>query len=578
MKSLRTLNHYFIKYKWQLLLGILFVSLSTIFGTYQAVIVRKGTNTLLKLIENKNFNDNSVFIYYGLTIIGLALVSGLFMFLMRQTIIVMSRHIEYDQKNEIYNHYQKLDISFYKQNSTGDLMNRITEDVGKVRMYTGPAVMYMVNTIVTIITVVAFMLSVNVQLTLMVFIPLPFLSFIIYKVSDLINQRSNKVQQELSGLTSHAQESFSSIRVVKAYAREKFFSDTINEKGERYKKENLKLATIESYFQPTMVLMIGMSVLITVWYGGYLVTQKKIEAGNIPEFIMNVFRLTWPFASLGWVTSLVQRASASQERINEFLNVKPNIVNPVEEKTDIVGDIEFKNVTFTYPETGIKALDNVSFHLKKGEVLGITGPVGSGKSTIAQLLSRIYDCDTGDVVVNNINIKQHHLYQLRNNMGIVPQEVFLFSDTIANNISFAGNNNFTKAEIEEAARKANVYDNIISFPDKFETMVGERGITLSGGQKQRVSIARAIIKNPEILIFDDCLSAVDTETEAQILNNLKQIMNGKTCIIISPRISSIKAANKILYLSDGKIVESGTHQDLLNLKGKYFDLFELQKN
>lgn len=578
MKSLRTLNHYFIKYKWQLLLGILFVSLSTIFGTYQAVIVRKGTNTLLKLIENKNFNDNSVFIYYGLTIIGLALTSGLFMFLMRQTIIVMSRHIEYDQKNEIYNHYQKLDISFYKQNSTGDLMNRITEDVGKVRMYTGPAVMYMVNTIVTIITVVAFMLSVNVQLTLMVFIPLPFLSFIIYKVSDLINQRSNKVQQELSGLTSHAQESFSSIRVVKAYAREKFFSDTINEKGERYKKENLKLATIESYFQPTMVLMIGMSVLITVWYGGYLVTQKKIEAGNIPEFIMNVFRLTWPFASLGWVTSLVQRASASQERINEFLNVKPNIVNPVEEKTDIVGDIEFKNVTFTYPETGIKALDNVSFHLKKGEVLGITGPVGSGKSTIAQLLSRIYDCDTGDVVVNNINIKQHHLYQLRNNMGIVPQEVFLFSDTIANNISFAGNNNFTKAEIEEAARKANVYDNIISFPDKFETMVGERGITLSGGQKQRVSIARAIIKNPEILIFDDCLSAVDTETEAQILNNLKQIMNGKTCIIISPRISSIKAANKILYLSDGKIVESGTHQDLLNLKGKYFDLFELQKN
>lgn len=578
MKSLRTLNHYFIKYKWLLLLGILFVSLSTIFGTYQAVIVRKGTNTLLKLIENKNFNDNSVFIYYGLTIIGLALVSGLFMFLMRQTIIVMSRHIEYDQKNEIYDHYQKLDISFYKQNSTGDLMNRITEDVGKVRMYTGPAVMYMVNTIVTIITVVAFMLSVNVQLTLMVFIPLPFLSFIIYKVSDLINQRSNKVQQELSGLTSHAQESFSSIRVVKAYAREKFFSDTINEKGENYKKENLKLATIESYFQPTMVLMIGMSVLITVWYGGYLVTQKKIEAGNIPEFIMNVFRLTWPFASLGWVTSLVQRASASQERINEFLNVKPNIVNPVEEKTDIVGDIEFKNVTFTYPETGIKALDNVSFHLKKGEVLGITGPVGSGKSTIAQLLSRIYDCDTGDILVNNINIKQHHLYQLRNNMGIVPQEVFLFSDTIANNISFAGNNNFTKAEIEEAARKANVYDNIISFPDKFETMVGERGITLSGGQKQRVSIARAIIKNPEILIFDDCLSAVDTETEAQILNNLKQIMNGKTCIIISPRISSIKAANKILYLSDGKIVESGTHQDLLNLKGKYFDLFELQKN
>lgn len=578
MKSLRTLNHYFIKYKWLLLLGILFVSLSTIFGTYQAVIVRKGTNTLLKLIEDKNFGDNSVFIYYGLTIIGLALISGLFMFLMRQTIIVMSRHIEYDQKNEIYDHYQKLDIAFYKQNSTGDLMNRITEDVGKVRMYTGPAVMYMVNTIVTIITVVAFMLSVNVQLTLMVFIPLPFLSFIIYKVSNVINQRSNKVQQELSNLTSHAQESFASIRVVKAYAREKFFSDSLNEKGENYKKENLKLATIESYFQPTMVLMIGMSVLITVWYGGYLVTQKKIEAGNIPEFIMNVFRLTWPFASLGWVTSLVQRAAASQERINEFLNVKPNIVNPSENKTDVVGDIEFKNVSFTYPETGIKALNNISFHLKKGEVLGITGPVGSGKSTIAQLLSRIYDCDSGEISVNKIDIRKHHLYHLRNNMGIVPQEVFLFSDTIANNISFAGNNNFSKTEIEEAAKKASVYENIMGFPDKFETMVGERGITLSGGQKQRVSIARAIIKNPEILIFDDCLSAVDTETEAQILSNLKQIMNGKTCIIISPRISSIKGANKILYLNEGGIVESGTHQELLNLKGKYFDLFELQKN
>lgn len=578
MKSLLSLNHYFVKYKWLLLLGILFVSLSTIFGTYQAVIVRKGTNTLLKLIDDKNFGDNSVFIYYGLTIIGLALISGLFMFLMRQTIIVMSRHIEYDQKNEIYDHYQKLDISFYKQNSTGDLMNRITEDVGKVRMYTGPAVMYMVNTVVTIITVVAFMLSVNVQLTLMVFIPLPILSFIIYKVSNLINQRSNKVQQELSNLTSHAQESFASIRVVKAYAREKFFSETINEKGENYKKENLKLATIESYFQPTMVLMIGMSVLITVWYGGYLVTQKKIEAGNIPEFIMNVFRLTWPFASLGWVTSLVQRAAASQERINEFLSVKPTITNPVNEKTDVAGDIEFKNVTFTYPETGIKALDNVSFELKKGEVLGITGPVGSGKSTIAQLLSRIYDCDNGEISVNHKNIKQHHLYHLRNNMGIVPQEVFLFSDTIANNISFAGNNNFTKTDIEEAAKKASVYDNIMSFPEKFETMVGERGITLSGGQKQRVSIARAIIKNPEILIFDDCLSAVDTETEAQILNNLKQIMHGKTCIIISPRISSIKGANKILYLSDGRIAESGTHQDLLNLKGKYYDLFELQKN
>lgn len=578
MKSLKSLNRYFIKYKWLLLLGVLFVSLSTIFGTYQAVIVRKGTNTILKLIETNNTSEASTFIFYGLTIIGLALTSGLFMFLMRQTIIVMSRHIEYDQKNEIYNHYQLLDISFYKQNSTGDLMNRITEDVGKVRMYTGPAVMYLANTIVTVITVLIFMLNVNWQLTLVVFIPLPLLSFIIYKVSDLINKRSNKVQQELSNLTSHAQESFSSIRVIKAYAREKYFSDSLNNKGNVYKTENLKLATIESYFQPTMALMIGLSVLLTVWYGGHLVTAKKIEAGNIPEFIMNVYRLTWPFASLGWVTSLIQRAAASQERINDFLDIKPAINNTANSITNTSGDLEFKNVSFTYPETGIKALDNISFKLKQGEVLGITGPVGSGKSTLAQLILRIYDVTDGEIYLNGIKLKNHHLHQLRKNTGVVPQEVFLFSDTIANNISFSGDEAFEQSKIEEAAKNALVYDNIMSFPDKFATMVGERGITLSGGQKQRVSIARAIIKNPDMLIFDDCLSAVDTETEALILGNLKHVMKGKTCIIISPRISSIKAADKILFLENGKIVENGTHQELVNIKGKYFNLFELQKN
>lgn len=578
MKSLRSLNPYFFKYKWLLILGILFVSLSTIFGTYQAVIVRKGTNTLLQLIASNDYGNGNAFLFYGLTIIGLALTSGLFMFLMRQTIIVMSRHIEFDQKNEIYKHYQDLDISFYKQHSTGDLMNRITEDVGKVRMYTGPAVMYLANTIVTVITVLVFMLNVNWQLTLVVFIPLPFLSFIIYKVSDLINKRSNKVQQELSNLTSHAQESFASIRVIKAYAREKFFSDSINEKGEVYKKENLKLATIESYFQPTMAFMIGLSVLLTVWYGGHLVTDKKIEAGNIPEFIMNVYRLTWPFASLGWVTYLIQRAAASQERINEFLDTKPTIKNTAKEITKTQGDLEFKNVSFTYPETGITALKNISFKLKQGEVLGITGPVGCGKSTVAQLVSRIYDVDKGEIILNNLNLTEHHLHQLRKNIGVVPQEVFLFSDTIANNISFSAETEFTKNEIETAAKNAAVYDNIMAFPEKFETLVGERGITLSGGQKQRVAIARAIIKNPEMLIFDDCLSAVDTETEAFILSNLKQIMKNKTCIIISQRLSSIKAADKILFLENGEVTESGTHQELVNLKGKYFNLYELQKN
>jgi ATP-binding cassette subfamily B protein len=443
-------------------------------------------------------------------------------------------------------------------------------------MYTGPAIMYLVNTIVTVITVLIFMLSVNVNLTLMVFLPLPVLSIIIYKVSDLINRRSNKVQQELSNLTSHAQESFSAIRVIKAYAQEKFFADQLSEKGEVYKIENLKLARIESYFQPVMALMIGTSIMITIWYGGYLVMQKKIEAGNIPEFIMNVYRLTWPFASLGWVTSLVQRAAASQERLNEFLQSAPVIKNSGINKGPVEGEIEFKNVTFTYPETGITALKNVSFHLKKGQTLGITGPVGSGKSTMAQLLSRIYEVSEGKILVGNKNISEYELKQLRKNMGIVPQEVFLFSDTISNNISFAGT--FKHQQIEAAARDACVYDNIINFPDKFETMVGERGITLSGGQKQRVSIARAIIKDPEILIFDDCLSAVDTETESVILQNLKRRMHGRTNIIISPRISSIKHADLILYMKDGEIIEKGTHDELLKVSGHYHSLFELQKN
>ena len=578
MKSLYSLNKYFLKYKWLFILGVLFVSLSTIFGTYTAVIVRKSTNTVLKFITENTFSDTSVFIWYGLTIIGLSLASALFMFLMRQTIIVMSRHIEYDQKNELYKHYQALDITFFKQHATGDLMNRITEDIGKVRMYTGPAVMYMANTVVTVITVLAFMLSVNWQLTILVFLPLPFLSFIIYKVSDLINKRSTRVQEELSGLTSHAQETFSAIRVIKAYAQEKFFSESLTAKGETYKKENLKLARIEAYFQPTMILMIGLSIMITIWYGGYLVMHKKIEAGNIPEFIMNVYRLTWPFASLGWVTSLVQRAAASQERLNEFLNTEPKIKNSASEIKAIQGDIKFKNVSFTYPETGIKALKNISFHLKKGQTLGITGPVGSGKSTLVQLLSRFYENQNGEILIDNISVNDHDLYQLRKSMGVVPQEVFLFSDLISNNISFAGEKQFSRIEIEQAAKNASVYENIIHFPKQFETFVGERGITLSGGQKQRVSIARAIINKPQILIFDDCLSAVDTETEAVILNNLKQIMKDKTSIIISPRISGLKHADIIIYLKDGEILESGSHSELLNLNGQYFCLNELQKN
>jgi ATP-binding cassette, subfamily B, multidrug efflux pump len=435
VKHLSVLNPYFLKYKWHFLGGLLFVSLSTIFGTYQGVIVRKGTNDILEYIKEQH-TDTSVFVKYGLILIGLALSSGLFMFLMRQTIIVMSRHIEFDQKNEIYRHYQDLDAGFYKRNTTGDLMNRISEDVSRVRMYTGPAIMYLANTVVTTVTILIFMLSVNVQLTLLVFLPLPVLSYMIYKVSDLISKQSTRVQQQLSAVTSQAQESFSAIRVIKAYSREKFFSAEMGRKNETYRSIALKLATTEAFFMPVMSLMIGLSVLITVWYGGKLTIEQKIEPGNITEFILYVFRLTWPFASLGWVTSLVQRASASQERINEFLHTTPTIQNNNFNIYRIRGEIEFKNVTFTYPENNITALKAISFSLGEGQTLGVTGQVGSGKTTLISLLTRQYDVTEGEIRVDGRNIKEHNLHLLRKNCGVVPQEAFLFSDTIADNISF----------------------------------------------------------------------------------------------------------------------------------------------
>ncbi len=578
MKALKSLNIYIIKYKWYFLGGIVFVTLSTIFSTYQGVIVRNGTNQILNIIKNNTPINNFTFIKFGLLLISFALISGLFMFLMRQTIIVMSRHIEYDQKNEIYNHYQQLDTSFYKTNTTGDLMNRISEDVGKVRMYTGPAIMYIVNTFATTITVLVFMLNVNVQLSLLVFLPLPILSYIIYKVSDKINKQSTKVQQELGNLTTQVQETFSAIRVIKAYARENYFVNQINAKGEIYKKTVLKLTTIEGFFAPVMMLMVGLSVLITVWYGGKLVIQNKIEAGNITEFILYVYKLTWPFASLGWVTSLIQRASASQKRINEFLQTESKIKNTNNDIYNFEGNIEFKNVSFTYPENNISALQNVSFTLKKGQTLGITGAIASGKSTLINLITRQYDVTNGEIIIDNKNIKEHNTNILHKNTGCVPQEVFLFSDTIANNIAFGTQQKVDIKHIEEATNMAGVYDNINQFKDKFYTVVGERGVTLSGGQKQRISIARAIIGSPQLLIFDDCLSAVDAETEELILNNLKNIMQNKTSIIISHRISSLKNADLILYLQDGKVVESGSHQNLIDLQGNYFKLNTLQKN
>lgn len=579
MKSLLRLNHFFIKYKWHFLGGLVFISLSTVFKSYQGVIIRNGTNEVLNSINAHSVTDSMVFVWLGVKMISFALISGIFMFLMRQTIIVMSRHIEYDQKNEIYDQYQKLDAQFYKQHNTGDLMNRISEDVSRVRMYTGPAIMYLVNTLVTVITVLSFMLSVNSSLTWLVFLPLPILAYFIYRISNLINKRSLEVQAKLSDLTSQAQETFSGIRLIKAYGREDHYADEMMKKSIDYKGIALRLAKTEALFGPTMLFLVAISTLITVWYGGKLVIENKIDYGNITEFIYYIFQLTWPFASLGWITSLVQRAAASQERINEFLEAKPDIENSNNKTYEIAGELEFKNVSFSYPENNIKALNNINFKLKSGQVLGITGSVGSGKSTLLNLISRQYDISKGEILIDGVNIKVHNLYLLRRAMGYVPQEVLLFSDSIKNNIAFGSQQDqLSDTEIENAAKAAQVHENIQSFPDKYETIIGERGITLSGGQKQRISIARALIHKPKILVFDDCLSAVDSETEHLILDELKKQMIGKTSIIVSHRISSIKHADVIIYLKDGEIIEMGTHNELIALKGHYFKLNQLQNN
>jgi ATP-binding cassette subfamily B protein len=548
MKSLKSTNVYLVKYKWRLLLGALFVVLSTLFSIYQGVVVRNATNEIVDLIANHTAVNTSKFIEFGIILLGLALTSGFFLFLMRKTIIVMSRHIEFDQKNELYAHYQTLDASFYKNNSTGDLMNRISEDIGKVRMYTGPAIMYLINTFATVVIVLVFMLKINWQLTLMVFAPLPLLSFVIYKVSDLINKRSTIVQQGLSKLTSHTQETFSAIRVIKAYAREKHYANQLEILNTDFKKQNLRLAIVEAFFQPVLVLMIGVSVIATVWFGGRLVINKTIEPGNITEFILYVYKLTWPFASLGWVTSLIQRASASQTRINEFLHTKSTIINTPEINKKIEGEIEFKNVNFTYADSKIEAIKNLNLIIEKGKTIGIKGQIGAGKSSLANLLTRTYDVTSGEIYIDHEPIKKYDLFELRKSIGYVPQEVFLFSDTIRNNIAFSTNYTYTEQEIIQAAKDAGVYENIMAFPEGFNTIVGERGITLSGGQKQRISIARAIISKPQILIFDDCLSAVDVETEELILNNLKSIMKDKTTIIISHRDSALRYADKIVEM------------------------------
>ena len=591
MKSLKHLNKYLLKYKYRLFLGFLFIAISNVFGVFPPYIIKEAFNLADAQLNGTNYSTDSfltslfdgldfieVILLFGVIVFLLAITKGIFVFFMRQTIIIMSRLIEYDLKNEIYQHYQRLDSTFYKENYTGDIMNRISEDVSKVRMYLGPSIMYTINLVILFALVIPIMFSINVRLSLYSLIPLPILSIIIYKVSNRINKQSEKVQSKLSDITTLSQETYSGIRILKTYVKENFFTSKLNTENEAYRIRSMNLVKTNSFFYPMMMLLIGLSTILTIYIGGqeYIAGNLK-EKGTILQFIIYVNMLTWPVTAIGWVTSLIQRAAASQTRINEFLSTDPKVKNNSNETLNLNGDIQFNDVSFTYPESGITALENLSFEITHGKTLAIIGKTGSGKSSIINLLLRNYDVNSGEILIDNKNLKEININQLRENTGVVPQDVFLFSDTIENNIAFGYKNQLPdKATIETAAINAAIYDNIIELPQGFKTRIGERGVTLSGGQKQRISIARAIIKEPKILIFDDCLSAVDTETEDIILTNLEKIMKDKTSIIISHRVSSVKNADKILVLENGKIIEKGTHQELITLKGNYYETYQNQ--
>jgi len=578
MKSLKYLNKYFIKYKWRLLVGIFITILSKILALQIPIIIRKSLNSVEDFIKNdvadKSIIENQLF-WNLLIIVGVAILAGLLTFVMRQMIIVTSRLIEFDLKNEIYEQYQKLPINFYKKNRTGDLMNRISEDVSKVRMYFGPALMYSMNMIFLFVVGFTQMTKIDPKLTMYTLIPFPILSISIFYISKIINQRSTIVQEYLSRLTTYNQEFFSGINVVKSYGIEPMVISGFDKLADESKEKNIDLYKVQALFFPLMILLIGISNLTVIYVGGNQYINGEIQIGVIAEFMLYVNMLTWPVAIVGWVTSMVQQAEASQKRINEFLEEVPEIQNTTTNSFKIEGDIEFKNVSITYDDTNITALKDVSFFVKKGQKVAILGKTGSGKSSITNLISRLYDVDKGSVLIDNTPIKEINLIDLRKDIGFVPQDPFLFSDTISNNIKF-GNEKATKKEIIDAAKKAVVHQNILNFKDGYNTILGERGVTLSGGQKQRVSIARAIIKNPQILIFDDCLSAVDTETEEKILTNLEGVSRNKTTFIISHRVSSAKNADQIIILDKGEIIQQGSHNQLINEKGYYKELYEQQ--
>ena len=587
MKELSYLNKYLIKYKRYLILGTVFLIISNVFAIIPAQVVRYAFDLVKENIEvyrlYRNFPmqelifdmfAHSIFVY-GLIILAMAILRGVFLFLVRQTIIAMSRHIEFDLKNEIYQHYQSLPLSFYRRNNTGDLMARISEDVSKVRMYLGPAIMYGINLLTLFLILIPYMISVNARLTLYALLPLPLLSASIYIVNNLIHKRSEEIQRALGGLSTFTQEAFSGIRVLKAFSREKDSAEQFDLKSNEYKEKSLRLTFVNALFYPLVMALIGLSTILTVYIGGVEVMRGAISTGNIAEFIIYVNLLTWPVTSVGWVTSIVQQAAASQSRINEFLHTKNEILSTQNLKKEVQGHIRFKNVSFVYPDSGIRALKDVSFEVKPGEALAIIGTTGSGKSTIANLLLRMYDRTEGNIFIDTHAIEEYNISKLRAQIGYVPQDVFLFSETIANNISF-GNVELTEEQIKAAAADADLLENINRFPEGFDTKLGERGITLSGGQKQRVSIARAIARNPKILILDDALSAVDTKTENSILSALNKIMKGRTSIIISHRVSSAKLADKIIVLDDGHIIEQGTSESLLAKGGAFKELYDKQ--